>query len=76
MEFNLITQAKANINKIPLVGYILVGDEKRPSITFKVTGDLDDPEVKHSTFQEIAILPLSILQRTFYLPFRWTDSND
>lgn len=75
MEFNLITQAKTNINKIPLVGYILVGDEKKPSITFKVTGDLDDPDVEHSTFHEIANLPLSILQRTFDLPFKWVNSD-
>lgn len=76
MEFNLITQAKTNINKIPLVGYILVGDEERPSITFKISGDLDDPEVKYSTFREIANLPLSILQRTFHLPFKWVDSDN
>ena len=76
MDFNLITQAKSNINKIPLIGYILVGDEQRPSITLKVSGDLDNPEVEHSTFHEIMTLPLSILQRTFYRPFRNGSSDN
>lgn len=68
LEFNMITQAKTNLNKIPLVGYILVGDEKRPSIHLKVSGDLSDPEVKHSTFKEVLTLPYSILKRTIKLP--------
>lgn len=68
MDLNLITRAKHNINKIPLVGYILVGKEKRPSITVKVTGDLSDPDVEHSIFQEVATQPFSMVFRTLALP--------
>jgi hypothetical protein len=68
MDLNLITRAKHNINKIPLVGYILVGKEKRPSITVKVSGDLSNPEVEHSIFQEVATQPFSMVFRTLALP--------
>ena len=68
MDLNLITRAKHNINKIPLVGYILVGKEKRPSITVKVSGDLLNPDVEHSIFQEVATQPFSMVFRTLALP--------
>ncbi len=68
MDLNLITRAKHNINKIPLVGYILVGKEKKPSITVKVSGDLLNPDVEHSIFREVATQPFSMVFRTLALP--------
>ncbi len=73
MDFNLITQAKANMNKIPLIGYILVGKEERPSITVQASGDLLNPEVKNSAFREVTALPFSILFRTLSLPAHLLD---
>lgn len=75
MDFNLITQAKANMNKIPLIGYILVGKEKRPSITIQASGDLLNPEVKNSAFREVTALPFSILFRTLSLPAHLLDTK-
>ncbi len=68
MDLNMITRAKKNVNKIPLVGYILVGKEKRPSITVKVTGDLYDPKVQYSAFKEVVTEPFYMLYRTLALP--------
>ncbi|MEA3437337.1 MAG: AsmA-like C-terminal domain-containing protein, partial [Thermodesulfobacteriota bacterium] len=74
MDINLITQAKANMNKIPLLGYIVVGNEKRPAITVKISGDLHDPKVKHSVFRKVSTLPFAILFRTLTLPFHLVES--
>lgn len=68
MELNLITQAKKNLNKIPLLGYILAGKKKHPSITVLVSGDLANPVVEHSVFKEVATVPFSMLYRTLALP--------
>lgn len=68
MDMNLITQAKTNIQKIPLIGYILAGNKKHPSITLKVTGDLTDPDVENPLFQEVVTIPFSMLYRTLKLP--------
>ncbi len=68
MDLNLITRAKRNINKIPLIGYILAGKEKRPSITVKVSGDLFNPDVEKSVFKEVVIHPFSMVFRTLALP--------
>jgi hypothetical protein len=68
MDINLTTKARKNIHKIPLIGYIIAGEEKYPSITLEVTGDLTDPEVKNPIFREVATLPFSMLYRTLKLP--------
>ncbi len=74
MDLNLITQAKANLTKIPLIGYVLVGKEKHPSVTFHVSGDLQNPEVENSIFREVATLPFALLYRTLTLPSHLLDS--
>lgn len=74
MDLNMITQAKTNLTKIPLIGYIIAGKEKRPSITLKVSGPLNDPTVKNSMFKEVASTPFSILYRTLTLPYYLVES--
>lgn len=68
MDWNLITAAKKNVSKIPLMGYILVGEKKQPSIAVKLSGGLFDPKVEYSAFEEVASLPFQILYRTLALP--------
>ena len=69
MEFNLTTKAKTKLSKIPLFGYIIVGQKEMPSITVKVTGDVSDPKVESSMFKEITTIPFSMLYRTLTLPY-------
>ncbi len=68
MDLNLITGAKKSMSKIPLLGYIFAGKEKHPSITVKVSGDLNDPKVEDSTFKDVVTTPFAILYRTLALP--------
>ncbi|GMR06558.1 MAG: hypothetical protein BMS9Abin25_1159 [Gammaproteobacteria bacterium] len=68
MVFNLITGAKKSVGRIPLLGYVLSGDEKRPSITLTLTGDMDDPKIKNTAFKEVATYPFQVLKRTVILP--------
>lgn len=68
LDFNMFTKAKSNLNKIPLLGYILVGDEKHPSIHLKVSGDFSNPKVEHTAYREVLTLPYSIIKRAANLP--------
>ena len=68
IDLNVITRVGANISKIPLAGYVLAGDEKRPSVTLKICGDLSNPKVTHSMFRKVASTPLSILSGILTLP--------
>ena len=68
MNVDLVGKTKQTISKIPLLGYILVGDQKQPTITLTVTGNLDDPDITTSTYKEIVKTPFDMLLRTINLP--------
>jgi hypothetical protein len=65
---NLITGAKKSVGRIPLLGYVLSGKEKQPSVTLTVKGDLNDPKVKNTAFKEVVTYPYQVLKRTIVLP--------
>lgn len=73
LTLNLLTQWRKNLSKIPLIGYVLVGDEKVPSIKLDVTGKLSDPDIQNSAFEEIVTLPFDIGFHVLSLPFQWMD---
>ncbi len=68
MNIDLISKTKKYISKIPLLGYLLVGDTKQPTVTLNVEGKLDDPAVSTSVYKEIVKTPFDILLRTISLP--------
>ncbi len=73
MNIDLISKTKKYISKIPLIGYLLVGDTKIPTITLNVEGKLNDPEVSTSVYKEIVKTPFDILLRTISLPVHLFD---
>ena len=56
------------LGSIPLLGYILMGEDKSMTVGLKITGSLDKPKVKTSAAKEILTLPLDILKRTIQSP--------
>ena len=70
MELNLITDLGSNVGKVPLVGYILLGEDGSISTTLNVKGKLDDPEVKTAIAKDIVVAPFNIIKRTLTFPFQ------
>lgn len=68
MDIQLTSQAGKNLRKIPIVGYVVAGDSEDTSVTLKIEGGLDNPEVRNSALKEIATMPIDILFRTLNLP--------
>jgi hypothetical protein len=56
------------VGNIPLLGYILMGDDNSMTVGLKVTGTLDEPKVNTSVAKDILTLPLQILKRTITAP--------
>jgi len=56
------------VGKIPLLGYILMGDDNSMTVGLKIGGTLDDPKVNTSVAKDILTLPLEILKRTITAP--------
>lgn len=58
----------AVVGKIPLLGYILMGEDESMTIGLKINGSLNDPKVETSTVEDILTSPLNILKRTLESP--------
>ena len=56
------------VGKIPLLGYILMGDDNSMTVGLEVTGTLENPKVNTSVAKDILTLPLQILKRTIEAP--------
>jgi hypothetical protein len=59
------------LGKVPMVGYILLGDDGSISTTVNLKGKLSDPIVETAIAKEIVIAPFNILKRTVTYPFLW-----
>ncbi len=68
LELNLKTDLGSAASKIPIVGYILFGDDTI-STTLKITGKLDNPKVKSLIAKDIIVAPINIIKRALSLPF-------
>lgn len=67
----LKTDLGSVLGKVPMVGYILFGNDGSISTTLTLSGKLEDPKVETSITQEIVTAPFNILKRTVIYPFLW-----
>jgi len=56
------------VGSVPILGYILMGDDKSMTVGLKITGPLSKPVVKTSAAKEILKLPLDLIKRTLQSP--------
>lgn len=72
----LKTDLGSKLGKVPMVGYILFGDDGSISTTLTLTGKLDNPQVHTAIAKEIVTAPFNILKRTLVYPFLWMIPDD
>ena len=69
LDILLKTDAGRNIGKIPVLGYVLAGEEKDESLKVKIAGPINDPSVGYSLIKNIVVYPAETLYRALKLPF-------
>lgn len=78
-SIDLLMEVKTKIGSaaknIPLIGYIIFGDET-VSTTVRVHGSLSDPKVESAVAKSIIVAPYNIIKRTITLPFKIFDIFD
>ncbi|MDR1460507.1 MAG: AsmA-like C-terminal domain-containing protein [Campylobacteraceae bacterium] len=57
------------ISIIPLVNFIVLGEDGRIDIHIYVKGTLDDPQVETNIMEDTVMSPINIIKRVFQLPF-------
>jgi len=67
----LKTDLGSKLGKVPMVGYILLGEDGSLSTTLTLSGKLDDPKISTAIAKEIVTAPFNILRRTLVYPFLW-----
>jgi len=75
MDLNLKTKLGSSVSKIPVVGYILLGDDT-VSTSLKLNGKLDDPQVTTRVAKDIVVAPWNILKRTFTYPMKLFENDN
>ena len=72
ISMNLAIQVARELGKVvgsfPILGYILMGENKSITVGLKITGTIDKPVVSTSGTKEMLLLPLDILKRTLESP--------
>lgn len=72
MDLSLKSDIGSAVSKIPIVGYILMGNDT-VSTTLKLDGKLDDPTIHTQIAKDIMVAPINIIKRTLMLPFGGSD---
>ena len=57
------------IDMIPLVNFIILGENGKREINISVRGTLDDHKVETSIVEDTIMSPFNMIKRVFQLPF-------
>jgi hypothetical protein len=71
LEMELITMKDYSkiIEKIPLAGYAILGEDGSLSTSLSISGNLDDPVITTNLTRDIMMTPLNVIRRTVEWPF-------
>jgi hypothetical protein len=70
VDLAILTAREAGklISSLPVVGYILMGENKSMTVGLKVTGTLDNPKVETNPVKDVLLIPFKMLLRTMSAP--------
>jgi len=69
LKINLITDIGSGFSKIPVVGYIIMGEDGHVQTSMTMKGALEDPKIETTLAKEIINVPFNIIKRTITFPF-------
>ncbi len=75
VDLFLKTDLGSTLAKIPVVGYILLGDDGSISTSVNMSGTSEDPEITNALAKDIISAPFNILKRTITYPFQLFSSK-
>jgi len=56
------------ISNIPIIGYILMGDDKSIAVGLNISGKLDNPKVNTHTIKDMVSIPFKMIKRLLQAP--------
>ena len=68
LQIRTLKTFSSAIDMIPLVGGLILGDDKRISTNISVTGNVSDPKIETHLISDTLMSPVNIIKRTLELP--------
>ena len=68
LQIRTLKTFSSAIDMIPLVGGLILGDDKRISTNISVTGNISDPRIETHLISDTLMSPVNIIKRTLELP--------
>ena len=68
LQIRTLKSFSSVLDKIPLVGGLILGDDKKISTNITVTGPLDNPSIETHLVSDTLMAPVNIIKRTIELP--------
>ena len=70
LQISLFKNLSSIVDAVPIVNYIILGDDGRLYASIKVEGTLKKPKMKMKLLKDAASSPFGIIKRTIETPFR------
>ncbi|MRJ03094.1 MAG: DUF3971 domain-containing protein [Epsilonproteobacteria bacterium] len=70
IKVETFTKLTSLLKKIPVAGYILLGDDGQVTTTVEIRGPLEDPKIRSLLPKETVEFPFHLIERTLKLPFK------
>ncbi len=70
IKLNLKTDIGSKLSKVPIVGYVIFGEEGSITTALKITGNMENPKVSTAIAKEIIVAPFNMILRTLSLPIK------
>lgn len=72
IKMDIVIQTAREIGKvignIPIIGYILMGEDKSIAVGLTITGSLDNPKVETHTIKDMVTIPFKMIERLLHTP--------
>ena len=65
LELSTIKSLSSILNKIPIIGFLLLGEDGKITTDLTITGTLEAPQTEISLLEDTAKAPINILKRVF-----------
>lgn len=76
LHINFMKNYSNIMSYIPLVGYILLGDDDKITYDLNIDGDLKNPKISTKILEETSLVPLNIIKRIITLPLKPFENNN
>jgi len=70
LQLQTLKKVSGLLKKIPIVGYVLLGEDGTIATEVEIRGTLEDPKFTSKLPQETVTYPLRLIGRTLKLPFK------